>query len=94
MPTKKKHAYAELPPSKKHVSQGKTCVPIRVILRFRELCIPMKTCDISFFSTLEMNNVKKGLSGDLKTIFVRILVRKMIKLWSQRLLFSPFQCAL
>ena len=30
-----------------------------------------------------MNNVKKSLSGNLKTIFFRILVRKMTKLWSQ-----------
>ena len=56
--------------------------------------VPTKTNDISFFSTLEMNKVKKSLSGNLKTIFVRILVRKMFKLWSQLLLFSPFQCAL
>ena len=47
----------------------------------------MKTHDISFFSTLEMNNVKKGSSRNLKTIFVHILVRKMIKLWSQLLIF-------
>ena len=46
----------------------------------------MKTNDISITSTLEMNNVKKSLSGNLKTIFVRILVRKMIKLWSKILL--------
>ena len=94
MPTKKNMRTRNSRLAKNMCPRGKTCVPIHVILRFRELCIPMKTRDISFFSTLEMNNVKKGLSGDLKTIFVRILVRKMIKLWSQRLLFSPFQCAL
>ena len=38
--------------------------------------VPTKTNDISFFSTLEMNNVKKSLSGKMKTIFVRILVKK------------------